>query len=69
MINTENKRKNECGKLCGECDALEDETDEEYIEKMIIEYVESLKTIVDTYETIDNFKQHQLEYWNEFIGM
>ena len=52
-----------------EYDALEDETDEEYIEKMIIEYVEDLKTIVDTYETIDDFKQHQLEYWNEFIGM
>ena len=52
-----------------EYDALEDETDEEYIEKMIIEYVEDLKTIVDTYETIDDFKQHQLEYWNEFIGI
>ena len=52
-----------------ECDALEDETDEEYIEKMIIEYVEDLKTIVDTYETIDDFKQHQLEYWNEFLGI
>ena len=52
-----------------ECDALEDETDEEYIEKMIIEYVEDLKTIVDTYETIDDFKQHQLEHWNEFIGI
>ena len=52
-----------------EYDALEDETDEEYIEKMIIEYVESLKTIVDVYETIDDFKQHQLEYWNEFLGI
>ena len=52
-----------------ECDALEDETDEEYVEKMIIEYVEDLKTIVDVYETIDDFKQHQLEYWNEFIGI
>ena len=52
-----------------EYDALEDETDEEYVEKMIIEYVEDLKTIVDTYETIDDFKQHQVEYWNEFIGM
>ena len=52
-----------------EYDALEDETDEEYIEKMIIEYVEDLKTIVDTYETIDDFKQHQLEHWNEFLGI
>ena len=52
-----------------EYDALEDETDEEYIEKIIIEYVEDLKTIVDVYETIDDFKQHQLEYWNEFIGI
>ena len=45
-----------------------DETDEEYVEKTIIEYVEDLKTIVDTYETIDDFKQHQVEYWNEFLG-
>ena len=45
-----------------------DETDEEYVEKTIIEYVEGLKTIVDVYETIDDFKQHQVEYWNEFLG-
>ena len=51
-----------------ECDDFEDETDEEYVEKIITEYVEDLKTIVDTYETIDDFKQHQLEYWNEFLG-
>ena len=52
-----------------ECDDFEDETDEEYVEKIITEYVEDLKTIVDTYKTIDDFKQHQLEYWNEFIGI
>ena len=52
-----------------ECDDFEDETDEEYVEKIITEYVEDLKTIVDVYETIDNFKQHQLEYWNEFLGI
>ena len=51
-----------------ECDDFEDETDEEYVEKIITEYVEDLKTIVDTYETIDDFKQHQVEYWNEFLG-
>ena len=51
-----------------ECDDFEDETDEEYVEKIIIEYVEDLKTIVDTYETIDDFKQHQVEYWHEFLG-
>ena len=50
-----------------ECDDFEDETDEEYVEKIITEYVEDLKTIVDVYETIDDFKQHQVEYWNEFI--
>ena len=52
-----------------ECDEFEDETDEEYVEKIITEYVEDLKTIVDVYETIDDFKQHQVEYWNEFIGI
>ena len=52
-----------------ECDDFEDETDEEYVEKIITEYVEDLKTIVDTYETIDDFKQHQVEYWHEFIGI
>ena len=51
-----------------ECDDFEDETDEEYVEKTIIEYVEDLKTIVDVYETIDDFKQHQVEYWHEFLG-
>ena len=51
-----------------ECDDFEDETDEEYVEKIITEYVEDLKTIVDVYETIDDFKQHQVEYWNEFLG-
>ena len=47
--------------------ALEDETDEEYIEKMIIEYVEDLKTIVDTYKEIEDLKDCQIELWNEFI--
>ena len=51
-----------------ECDDFEDETDEEYVEKIITEYVEDLKTIVDVYETIDDFKQHQVEYWHEFLG-
>ena len=47
---------------------LEDnETEESYVQERIESYVGDLKTIVDVYETIDDFKQHQLEYWNEFI--
>ena len=47
---------------------LEDnETEESYVQERIESYVGDLKTIVDMYETIDDFKQHQLEYWNEFI--
>ena len=49
---------------------LEDnETEESYIQEKIESYVGDLKTIVDVYETIDDFKQHQLEYWNEFLGI
>ena len=48
---------------------LEDnETEESYVQERIESYVGNLKTIVDVYETIDDFKQHQLEYWNEFLG-
>ena len=43
------------------------ETEESYVQERIESYVGDLKTIVDVYETIDDFKQHQLEYWNEFI--
>ena len=47
---------------------LEDnETEESYVQERIESYVGDLKTIVDVYEIIDDFKQHQLEYWNEFI--
>ena len=47
---------------------LEDnETEESYVQERIESYVGDLKTIVDVYETIDDFKQHQLEYWNEFL--
>ena len=47
---------------------LEDnEIEESYVQERIESYVGDLKTIVDVYETIDDFKQHQLEYWNEFI--
>ena len=49
---------------------LEDNaTEESYVQERIESYVGDLKTIVDAYETIDDFKQHQLEYWNEFIGI
>ena len=49
---------------------LEDnETEESYVQERIESYVGNLKTIVDVYETIDDFKQHQLEYWNEFLGI
>ena len=47
---------------------LEDnETEESYVQERIKSYVEDLKTIVDTYKEIEDFKQHQVEYWNEFI--
>ena len=47
---------------------LEDnETEESYVQERIESYVGDLKTIVDVYETIDDFKQYQVEYWNEFI--
>ena len=47
---------------------LEDnETEESYVQERIESYVEDLKTIVDTYKEIEDFKQHQVEYWNEFI--
>ena len=47
---------------------LEDnETEESYVQERIESYVGDLKTIVDVYETIDDFKQHQIEYWNEFL--
>ena len=47
---------------------LEDnETEESYVQERIESYVGDLKTIVHVYETIDDYKQHQVEYWNEFI--
>ena len=47
---------------------LEDnETEEPYIQERIKSYVDDLKTIVDTYKEIEDFKQHQVEYWNEFL--
>ena len=47
---------------------LEDnETEESYIQEKIESYVGNLKTIVDTYKEIEDFKDHQIELWNEFI--
>ena len=47
---------------------LEDnEIEEPYIQERIKSYVDDLKTIVDTYKEIEDFKQHQVEYWNEFL--
>ena len=45
----------------------DNEIEESYVQERIESYVGDLKTIVDVYETIDDFKQHQVEYWNEFI--
>ena len=48
---------------------LEDnEIEESYIQERIESYVGDLKTIVDTYKEIEDFKDHQIELWNEFIG-
>ena len=47
---------------------LEDnETEESYVQERIKSYVGDLKTIVDTYKEIEDFKDRQIELWNEFI--
>ena len=47
---------------------LEDnETEESYVQERIESYVGNLKTIVDTYKEIEDFKDCQIELWNEFI--
>ena len=47
---------------------LEDnETEESYVQERIESYVGNLKTIVDTYKEIEDFKDHQIERWNEFL--
>ena len=47
---------------------LEDnEIEESYIQEKIESYVGNLKTIVDTYKEIEDFKDRQIELWNEFI--
>ena len=47
---------------------LEDnEIEESYIQERIESYVGDLKTIVDTYKEIEDFKDHQIELWNEFL--
>ena len=47
---------------------LEDnEIEESYIQERIESYVSNLKTIVDTYKEIEDFKDCQIELWNEFI--
>ena len=48
---------------------LEDnEIEESYIQEKIESYVGNLKTIVNTYKEIEDFKDRQIELWNEFIG-
>ena len=48
---------------------LEDnEIEESYIQEKIESYVGNLKTIGDTYKEIEDFKDRQIELWNEFIG-
>ena len=47
---------------------LEDsEIEEPYIQERIKSYVGDLKIIVDTYKEIEDFKDRQIELWNEFI--
>ena len=47
---------------------LEDnETEESYVQERIESYVGDLKTIVDAYKEIEDFKDCQIELWNEFI--
>ena len=47
---------------------LEDnETEESYVQERIKSYVGDLKTIVDTYKEIEDFKDRQIELWNEFL--
>ena len=47
---------------------LEDnEIEESYVQERIESYVGDLKTIVDTYKEIEDFKDCQIELWNEFI--
>ena len=47
---------------------LEDnETEESYVQERIESYVGDLKTIVDMYKEIEDFKDCQIELWNEFI--
>ena len=47
---------------------LEDnEIEELYIQERIKSYIGNLKTIVDTYKEIEDFKDRQIELWNEFI--
>ena len=49
---------------------LEDnETEESYVQERIESYVGDLKTIVDAYKEIEDFKDCQIELWNEFIGI
>ena len=43
------------------------EIEESYIQEKIESYVGNLKTIVDTYKEIEDFKDRQIELWNEFI--
>ena len=48
---------------------LEDnETEESYIQERIKSYVGDLKIIDDTYKEIEDFKDRQIELWNESIG-
>ena len=47
---------------------LEDnETEESYVQERIKSYIGDLKTIVDTYKEIEDFKDHQIELWNKFL--
>ena len=45
----------------------DNEIEESYVQERIESYVGDLKTIVDTYKEIEDFKDCQIELWNEFI--
>lgn len=44
------------------------ETHEEMFNRDLNEFINSLKQIVEAYKYIENFKDNQMKYWNEYIN-
>ncbi len=44
------------------------ETHEEMFNRDLNEFINSLKQIVEVYKYIENFKDNQMKYWNEYIN-